>query len=143
MEFISNNEEETFEFSKKVLDSLKKGDVLVLSGDLGAGKTTFTKCLAKAMNISEHITSPTFTLVNEYYSGIYPLYHFDMYRIEDESEMQELGFGEYLNGGAEKQSGLVVIEWAENIPNYLPTHYKKLTITKLSDTSRKFELSEI
>lgn len=93
---------------------LNRGDIICLTGDLGAGKTAFTGGLAAALGISGYITSPTFTIVNEY-KGRIPLYHFDVYRIADPEEMFEIGFEEYIDG-----NGVVVIEWAELIKDILP-----------------------
>lgn len=133
MEYISNSLRDTEKLGKIIASKLVGGEVIVLSGDLGAGKTTFTKGLCKALKISENITSPTFTLMNIYESGRLNLYHFDMYRIEDESEAVELGLNEYFYG-----KGVCVIEWAENIKNLLPKNYIKITISKLGEMERKF-----
>ena len=107
----------------------------MLNGDLGAGKTTFTKALCKALGIKENVTSPTFTLMNIYTSGRLPLYHFDMYRLEDESEAQELGLNDFFYS-----NGVCMIEWAENIKNLLPKNLITINIEKLGETSRKFEI---
>lgn len=100
-------------------ESLRSGDIVGLTGDLGAGKTTLTKAIAKGMGIDEHITSPTFTIVNEYdgdlAKGLVPLYHFDVYRISDEEEMYDIGYEEYFFGKA-----ACVVEWANLIPNLMP-----------------------
>lgn len=93
---------------------LKKGDVVCLSGDLGTGKTAFTSGIASALGVGGYITSPTFTIVNEYRAEV-PLYHFDAYRLADPEEMLEIGFEEYIDG-----KGVVVIEWAERIKSILP-----------------------
>ncbi len=138
IEFISNSEKDTQAFAKIVKDKLVKGDILVLSGDLGAGKTTFTKYLAQELNIKQNITSPTFTFINEYFDGDVPLYHFDMYRVEDEEEALEIGVLDYFNFNS-KPKGICVVEWAENIKSLLPKH-KKLEIQKLDGNSRKFIL---
>ena len=105
MKFVSNSVNDTYAFAKKVADKLKGGEVIILRGDLGAGKTTFTKGLAKALGVEETVTSPTFTYVKEYY-GRLPLYHFDMYRVADADEVYELGLEEYFYKG-----GVVVVEW--------------------------------
>lgn len=136
-EYISNSLEDTCFIAREIANFLSAGDVLVLSGDLGAGKTTFTKSLAKELDVKEEITSPTFTFVNEYLSGKVPLYHFDMYRIDYEEEAEEIGVKDYFFGIGKKK-GICVVEWAENIKNLLPPH-KVLKIEKISDTSRKFE----
>lgn len=105
MKFVSHSVNDTYTFAKKVADKLKGGEVIILRGDLGAGKTTFTKGLAKALGVEETVTSPTFTYVKEYY-GRLPLYHFDMYRVADADEVYELGLEEYFYKG-----GVVVVEW--------------------------------
>ena len=133
MEYILKSTKDTDKLAKKIASKLVGGEIIVLSGDLGAGKTTFTKGLCKALKIKENVTSPTFTLMNIYESGRLKLYHFDMYRIEDESEAMELGLNEFFAG-----NGVCVIEWAENIKHLLPKNYIKITITKLGETQRKF-----
>lgn len=135
MEFISKSEKDTSKIAKKFEKCLKGGEVVVLNGDLGAGKTTFTKALCKALKVKENVTSPTFTLMNIYTSGRLPLYHFDMYRLEDESEAQELGLNDFFYS-----NGVCMIEWAENIKNLLPKKLITINIEKLGETSRKFEI---
>ena len=103
---------------------LKKGDIVCLGGDLGVGKTAFTSGIAEALGIKGYITSPTFTIVNEYKAKI-PLYHFDVYRISYSDEMFEIGFEEYVEGG-----GVVVIEWANRIKDILPPSYIWVEIKK-------------
>lgn len=105
MKYVSHSVNDTYAFAKKVAYKLKGGEVIILRGDLGAGKTTFTKGLAKALGVEETVTSPTFTYVKEYY-GRLPLYHFDMYRVADADEVYELGLEEYFYKG-----GVVVVEW--------------------------------
>ncbi len=99
-------------FSEKLGSLLQPGDVLALEGDLGAGKTTFTKGLAKGLNITRNVNSPTFTIIKEYH-GRYPLYHMDVYRVEDSFE--DLGFDEYFDG-----NGVTVVEWAHLVKEQLP-----------------------
>ncbi len=135
MEFISKSEKDTIKLAKKFEKKLKGGEVVVLNGDLGAGKTTFTKALCKALKVKENVTSPTFTLMNIYTSGRLPLYHFDMYRIEDESEAEELGLNDYFYS-----NGVCMIEWAQNIKHILPKNLITINIEKLGETSRKFEI---
>ena len=137
-QFISHSEKETYSLASEFEKMLKGGEVVLLSGDLGAGKTTFTKGLAKALNITENITSPTFTLMNIYKSGRLNLYHFDMYRLEDESEAVEIGLDEFFNS-----NGVCMIEWAENIKNLIPKNHLEIKIEKLSDTERKFEIVKV
>ena len=135
MKFISKSEKDTYKIAKKFERTLSGGEVVILNGDLGAGKTTFTKGLAKALGITENVTSPTFTLMNIYTSGRLTLYHFDMYRIEDESEAQELGLDEFFYG-----NGVCMIEWAENIKNMLPKNLITINITKLGENEREIEI---
>ena len=138
MEFISNSLSDTknlaFEFEK----TLKGGEVVTLSGDLGAGKTTFTQSLALAMGIDEPITSPTFTLMNQYQGKKLKLYHFDMYRIEDIDEILEIGLTEYFGN----EDAVCVIEWAENIKPLLPKNKIEIQIEKLDENSRKFVIKQ-
>ena len=106
MKMISRCEKDTFALAADVAKTLRAGDVILLHGELGAGKTTFTKGLAKARGIEETVTSPTFNYVKEYQGGRLPLFHFDMYRVSDADEVYELGLEEYFYRG-----GVVVVEW--------------------------------
>lgn len=119
--------EETFNEGINFGKTLKPGDIVCLDGDLGAGKTAFTKGIAKALGINEHITSPTYTLVNEY-DGVIPFYHFDVYRINDSSELFEIGFEEYLQSEA-----IVVIEWAKLVLDVIPKGAIYVNINKLPE----------
>jgi tRNA threonylcarbamoyladenosine biosynthesis protein TsaE len=110
-EFISKSEDDTQALSKRLAELLKPGDVIALEGDLGAGKTTFTKGLAEGLGIKKNVNSPTFTIIKEY-QGRMPLYHMDVYRV-DSSE--DLGFEEYFEG-----EGVTVVEWAHLIDAQLP-----------------------
>ena len=101
------------------------GTVFCLTGDLGAGKTTLTKGIAKALGVTEAVTSPTFTIVQEYDSGSLPLYHFDVYRVSDPEELFELGFEEYLHG-----KGVCIIEWADLIRDLLPAKRIEVSIDR-------------
>ncbi len=114
-EVIIKNERETKQFGLKLGKDLKKGDVVALIGDLGTGKTTLTKYIGEGLGITEMITSPTFTIIQEYYSGKLPLYHFDVYRINDIEEMSELGYEEYFYG-----DGVTIVEWADQIMEIIP-----------------------
>lgn len=132
-EFVSHSPEETEEFAKKLAEKLKPGNVILYKGDLGAGKTTFTKGIAKALGISETVTSPTFALLNEYYGSI-PLFHFDLYRIKTVDDLYSIGFFDYLDRG-----GIIAAEWSENIPE-LETELLnviKINIEKLSENERR------
>ena len=134
MEKISNNLQDTKQIAFDFEKGLVGGEVITLSGDLGAGKTTFTQSIAKAMGIDEPITSPTFTLMNQYQGKKLKLYHFDMYRIEDIDEILETGLTEYFGN----TDAVCVIEWAENISMLLPKNKIEIKIEKLGENSRKF-----
>ncbi|CAH2211925.1 tRNA (adenosine(37)-N6)-threonylcarbamoyltransferase complex ATPase subunit type 1 TsaE [Tepidibacter aestuarii] len=116
------NEQETSEIGYRLGQLLNKGDVVCLIGDLGAGKTTITKSIARALEVDDYITSPTFTIVNEY-DGKYSLYHFDVYRISSSEDMYEIGFEEYLYG-----DGICIIEWANLIEDILPDEYMNIEL---------------
>jgi tRNA threonylcarbamoyladenosine biosynthesis protein TsaE len=107
-ELVLKTKEETEALGKKLADEAFPGEVIALIGDLGTGKTTLTKAIAKGLGIGETLTSPTFTIVCEYDSGRMPLYHFDVYRVHDTDELFEIGFEDYL-----RKKGLCVIEWAD------------------------------
>lgn len=124
MTYTSSSPEETKKIAEDFAKTLKGGECLCMYGDLGAGKTAFVQGLGKGLGISEHINSPTFTIVNEY-QGRLMLYHFDVYRISDPEEMFFIGFDEYLENG-----GVTVIEWAELIEDILPKSRCNITITK-------------
>jgi len=120
----TDSAEETFEFAKQYSETLQGGEVLCMYGDLGAGKTLFAQGLAAGLGIDGYISSPTFTIVNEY-EGRLPLYHFDVYRIADPDEMYETGFDDYISG-----NGVCLIEWAELIQDIIPLPYTKVTIVR-------------
>lgn len=124
LEFHAGSVEETIELALKLGRILQRGDTVCLMGDLGTGKTAFTGGIAKALDIPGYITSPTFTIVNEY-EGKLPLYHFDVYRISDSDEMYETGYEEYIKG-----DGITVIEWADLIEDVLPRERVDVTIRK-------------
>jgi len=124
LEYISESVEATRALAREIAGELKAGDVLCLYGDLGAGKTAFVQGLARGLGINDHITSPTFTIVNEYYGNL-TLYHFDVYRIADPDEMYEIGYDEYIYG-----DGISVIEWPQLIEDILPQSRYDITITK-------------
>ena len=114
-EIIIKSEEDTKKLGQEIADMAKPGDVLALIGDLGCGKTTLTKYIAEALGATESVTSPTFTIMNEYLSGRMPLYHFDAYRLENGLDMLNIGGDDYIAG-----DGLCVIEWADKIAEVLP-----------------------
>ena len=109
------SEEETEKLAAEFAKGLKAGDVVALTGELGAGKTTFTKAAAEGLGVTERLSSPTFTIVCEYGSGRLPLYHFDVYRVNDGDELFEIGFDDYIHG-----KGVCLIEWADLIKDMLP-----------------------
>ena len=125
MIFESYSEEETFSFAKELAGKSQKGDIFALIGDLGVGKTAFTKGFASGLNIKEPIVSPTFTFVQVYDDGDMPLYHFDVYRIGDVSEMDEIGYEDYFYG-----EGVSLMEWANLVPEIIPDEATVITITK-------------
>ena len=132
--------EDTKKIAADIAHTFCGGEFVAMYGDLGAGKTAFVQGVAKALGINSHITSPTFTIVNEY-EGRLDLYHFDVYRISDPDEMFEIGFDEYVNGG-----GVCIVEWAELIEDLFPDNYYKITILKDIDKGydyRKITVEEI
>lgn len=124
MQFISNNVNETIDFAEELAKSFKGGEVLALGGELGAGKTHFAKGIAKGLKITDTITSPTFTLMQQYQGENLTLYHCDMYRVAESSELYETGFIDAIND----LSGICVIEWAENIKDILPKNIININI---------------
>jgi len=136
MIYESLGEKDTFELGKQLGGQVKAGDIYLLHGDLGVGKTVFTKGFAEGIGIKETITSPTFTLIQEYEEGRLPLYHFDVYRIGDAEEMYDLGFESYLFG-----EGVCLIEWASRIQEILPPSCYEITIEK--DLERGFDYRRI
>ncbi len=114
MEWITNSEQETEQLGRKLGLALKSGSVIAYTGDLGAGKTAFTRGLASGLEIPERVTSPTFTIVNEYEGGRLPLFHFDMYRLGSADELFDIGWEDYLARG-----GICAVEWSENIEEAL------------------------
>ena len=125
IEFDSETPKDTYEFGKKLAKEAKPGQVYTLNGDLGAGKTVFAKGFAAGLGIEDTVSSPTFTILQVYDKGKYPLYHFDVYRIADSSEMDEIGFDEYVFS-----DGISLIEWADNIEDILPARYIRVDITR-------------
>ena len=121
----TNSPEETFEVGRKLGQTAKPGEIYMLNGDLGVGKTVFTQGVAAGLGITEHINSPTFTIVQVYESGRLPFYHFDVYRIGDVEEMDEIGYEDYFFG-----NGLCIVEWAERIKELIPAEAKQITIEK-------------
>lgn len=125
--YISRNTQDTINFAKKLASKLQKKDIIVLNGDLGSGKTKFTEGLLSFFNLENEISSPTFTIVNEYDAPICPIYHFDVYRLESSDEFLEFGGEEYFT------KGISVIEWGNIIKSVLPSNYLEINFTKDND----------
>lgn len=130
--YITNSPSETAILAERYAKTLKKGDVVLLQGDMGAGKTAFTKGLAKGLGITDNITSPTYAYMNDY-DGV--LYHYDCYRLKSGDEALAMGLTDYFYA-----NGVCVIEWSENIKSVLPADCKSVNITILSPTQRRIEL---
>ena len=125
------NEGETANLAKKLGKLVESGDIICLIGDLGAGKTSFTKAFALGLEVEDYVTSPTFTIIQEY-EGRLPLYHFDVYRIEDLREMEDIAYEEYFYG-----DGVCVIEWAQIIKDLLPKNYLQIEIKHMDIEKRE------
>lgn len=136
MIYESFDAKDTFLIGKKIGKNAKPGQVYTLIGDLGVGKTVFTQGVARGLQIEEPISSPTFTIIQIYEEGRMPFYHFDVYRIGDVEEMDEIGYEDYFYG-----DGLCMIEWANLIEEILPEHYFQVTIEK--DLEKGFDYRRI
>ena len=135
MEFITNSPGETEEVGAKLAQRLTQGTVIAYRGDLGAGKTAFTRGLARGLGIQDPVTSPTYTIVNEYLSGRLPLFHFDMYRLHSADDLFDIGWDDYLERG-----GVCAVEWSENVEDALEDTIT-VTIEKLGEDSRKITVT--
>lgn len=124
LKLISGSAQDTFEIGERLGRLLGKGNILCLSGDLGAGKTAMTQGIGKGLEVTDYVTSPTYTIINEY-QGRLPLYHFDVYRLDHVDEMYELGYEEYFYG-----DGVTVIEWADIVKEIIPKERLWITILK-------------
>ncbi len=122
--YISKSEQDTINFAKDFAKDLKVGDIIVLTGELGSGKTKFVEGILKYFNLEDEISSPTFTIVNEYLSDKMNIYHFDVYRLEDSDEFYAMGGDEYFS------KGICLIEWGEIIEDILPKPYTKIVFSK-------------
>ena len=132
----THDPEETFEVGRKIGMNAKPGQIYTLTGDLGVGKTVFTQGVAPGLGITEPVNSPTFTIIQEYEDGRLPFYHFDVYRIGDLEEMEEIGYDDYFFG-----QGICLIEWAELIEEILPE--KRIEVTIEKDLEKGFEYRKI
>ena len=136
MTYETNSPAETYELGMRLGKNAKAGEIFCLNGDLGTGKTVFTQGFAKGLGIEENVNSPTFTILQEYYDGRLPLYHFDVYRVGDIEEMDEIGYEDYFYG-----EGVCLIEWSELIKELIPEEAEEITIEK--DLSRGFDYRRI
>ena len=127
--FVSKSREETLVFACDYAKTLRGGDVVLLNGDMGAGKTVFTKGVALGLGIEEEVTSPTYAYMNDYDGR---LFHYDCYRIENVEQAERLGLADYFDMG-----GICIVEWAQNIAPLLPKNVKQVTIKKLSENERE------
>lgn len=132
----THDPEETFEVGRTIGMNAKPGQIYTLTGDLGVGKTVFTQGVAAGLGITEPVNSPTFTIIQEYEDGRLPFYHFDVYRIGDLEEMEEIGYDDYFFG-----QGICLIEWAERIEEILPE--KRIEVTIEKDLEKGFEYRKI
>ena len=135
IEVESLSEDMTMNIAEKYAKSITSPTVISLVGDLGAGKTTFAKGFARGLSIKDLVTSPTFTIMNDYKSGRMNLYHFDMYRLTSKEEALELGFGEYFD--LRTLDGVCLVEWAENVKGLLPALFVEVTLTIIDENKRK------
>lgn len=133
--FISKSEQDTINFAENFANQLHKKDIIVLSGDLGSGKTKFVQGILKHFGLENEISSPTFTIVNEYNANICPIYHFDVYRLADIDEFYAMGGEEYF------ENGICLIEWGEIIEDALPSNYIKITFSKNEENDEYRELN--
>ncbi len=134
-EIITRSEEETCRAGADLAKHLHPGDVVALYGDLGAGKTAFVRGMAAGMGIRARVSSPTFTIVNEY-SGKTPLFHFDMYRLASSQELFEIGWEDYLGRG-----GILAVEWSENVEDALPADTVRVRMEKSGDCERRLRIT--
>ena len=132
----THNLTETLEFGGRLARELQRGDVIALSGELGAGKTALVKGLARGLGIALDVTSPTFTLIHEYDGGRLPLYHIDLYRLDGVPQALAIGIEDYLSG-----AGVTVIEWAERIAPLLPPRTTRIRIESLAENTRRIEVA--
>lgn len=137
-EFITNREAETEKLGEKLARHLTGGEVIAFTGDLGAGKTCFTRGLARGLGFKGSVTSPTFAIINEYSGGRLNLYHFDMYRVTGWEDLYSTGYFDYLDAG-----GVIAAEWSENITSALPQNTIYVSIEKICDEARKITITGV
>ena len=134
MKFITHSPEETEKIGEALAKSLQPGTILAYRGDLGAGKTAFTRGLARGLGCKETVTSPTYTIVNEYLGGRLPLFHFDMYRLASSDDLWDIGWEDYLD-----REGVCAVEWSENVQDAMENAVT-VTIEKLGETTRRITI---
>ena len=134
---ITKSPQETIDTAVKLGGLLKAGDMIAYKGGLGAGKTTFTRGIAVGLGLGDNVTSPTFALVNEYHGDKLSLYHFDMYRICSEEDLETTGFYDYPF-----DENVAAVEWSENIAEFLPKHTIYITINRLSESEREIIIED-
>ena len=139
MEWITNCEKETEQLGERLGAALKPGSVIAYTGDLGAGKTAFTRGLAKGLQVPERVTSPTFNIVNEYEGGRLPLFHFDMYRLGGSDELFDIGWEDYL-----ARNGVCAVEWSENVEDALEDGTIRIDIRRgENDNQRRISIEGV
>ncbi len=129
---ITNSASETRELGVRLAEQLKAGDVILMDGELGAGKSELARGVAKGLGVQETVTSPSFTILNVYESGRVPLYHFDWYRLESAEEIFELGMDEYLGG-----DGVALVEWPDRCPDAIPEDFLRIRIEATGENTRR------
>lgn len=134
MQYITTSPEETEQLGEKLAQKLRPGTVIAFRGDLGAGKTAFTRGLARGLGAGDRVTSPTYTIVNEYLSGRMPLFHFDMYRLESEDDLFDIGWEDYLERG-----GVCAVEWSENVAEAMEDAVM-ISMEKTGEDSRRITI---
>ena len=136
MQYITNSPEETEQIAANLAQTLLPGTVIAYEGDLGAGKTAFTRGLAKGLGVTDIVTSPTYTIVNEYLTGKMPLFHFDMYRLNSSDDLWDIGWEDYLDRG-----GICAVEWSENVADAIENALR-VRIEKLDENMRKITIDK-
>lgn len=137
MKIITHSPEETIKTAEKLGSLLRAGDMIAYRGGLGAGKTTFTRGIALGMKLGDNVSSPTFALVNEYCGEKMNLYHFDMYRIESEADLESTGFYDYPF-----EDNVAAVEWSENIAGFLPKHTIYITMNTIGENDREIIIED-
>ena len=138
MKVVTHSPEETRALGERLAGTLGPGTVVAFTGDLGAGKTAFTRGIARGLGIPERVTSPTFTIVNEYEGGRLPLFHFDMYRLNSADDLFDIGWEDYLSRG-----GVCAVEWSENVMDALPEDTVWVRIAREGDTGRSITIEGV